>query len=41
MQIKEVVKEVPVDRLKIIFPPLDATEEQIAQARHEAWQEAA
>lgn len=41
VQIKEVAKEVPIDRLKIIFLPLDATEEQIAQARRDARQEAA
>ena len=41
MQVKEVTKEVPIDRLKIIFLPLDATEEQIAQARRDARQEAA
>ncbi len=36
MQIKEVVKEVLIDRLKIIFLPLDAAEEQITQARRDA-----
>lgn len=41
VQVKEIIKEVPVDRLKIIFLPLDATEEQIAQARRDARQEAA
>ncbi len=41
VQVKEIVKEVPVDRLKIVFLPLDATEEQIAQARRDARQEAA
>ena len=41
VQVKEVVKEVPVDRLKIVFLPLDATEEQVAQARRDARQEAA
>lgn len=41
VQVKEIVKEVPIDRLKIIFLPLDATEEQIAQARRDARQEAA
>lgn len=41
VRVKEVVKEVPVDRLKIVFLPLDATEEQVAQARREARQDAA
>lgn len=41
IQIKEIVKEIPVDRLKIVFLPLDATEEQVAQARREARQDAA
>lgn len=41
LRVKEVAKEVPIDRLKIIFLPLDATEEQIAQARRDARQEAA
>ena len=41
IQIREVVKEIPVDRLKIVFLPLDATEEQVAQARREARQDAA
>lgn len=37
--VREVVKEVPVDRLKIVFLPLDATEEQIAKAREDARRE--
>lgn len=41
VQVKEVIKEIPIDRLKIIFLPLDATEEQIAEARRDARQEAA
>lgn len=41
VQIREVVKEVPVDRLKIVFLPLDASEEQIARVREDARWEAA
>ena len=36
---REVVKQVPVDRLKLVFLPLDATEEQIARAREDAHRE--
>lgn len=41
VKVKEIVREVPIDRLKIVFLPLDATEEQVAQARRDARQEAA
>ena len=41
VRVKEIIKEMPIDRLKIIFLPLDATEEQVAQARRDARQEAA
>ena len=39
VRVQEVIKEVPVDRLKIVFLPLDATEAQIAQVRGEAHRE--
>jgi len=39
--VKVVEREVPVDRLKLVFLPLDASEEQIAKARRDARQEAA
>jgi hypothetical protein len=39
--VSTIIKEVPVDRLKIVFLPLDATEEQVAAARREATMSAA
>lgn len=41
VQIRTVEKEVMVERLKLVFVPLNATEEEIAAARREAAQEAA